>query len=126
MNKLARRIATAAVSAAFAGGALFVAGGPAAAAAPAGQHSARVTVAQGGHGDAAEHVTVNGSVAPWIADQLARYEHVTVNDRTDPWIADQLATYDQSVADRTATYDPWIMDQLARFAAPAAAQASLR
>ncbi|MFJ5531856.1 hypothetical protein [Streptomyces sp. NPDC093261] len=110
MNKLVRRVSIVAASAAFVGGVLFAAGGPAAAAAPqaAGHIPARVAVVQDGHTDAAEHVTV------------------TVNGRVDPWIADQLDMYDHSVARGMTTYDTWIMDQLAQFTAPATGHASVR
>ncbi|MGW3027163.1 hypothetical protein [Streptomyces sp. NPDC001221] len=119
MNKLVRRMATAAVSAAFVGGAVFAAGGPAAAAAPhpAGHVTTQVAVVQGGHAGAAEHATVNGRMNPWIADQLAMFAptaaHRTV--KSDAWIADQVAMFGHSVAHRSVTSDTWIMDQVNQF-----------
>ncbi|MEV6026006.1 hypothetical protein [Streptomyces sp. NPDC052036] len=120
MNKLVRRMATAAVSAAFVGGAVFAAGGPAAAAAPqtTGHIAAQVAVVQGGHAGAAEHTTVNGRMDPWIADQLAMFAptaaHRTVT--SDTWIAGQVAMFDHSVAHRSVTSDAWIMGQVNQFA----------
>ncbi|GAA3131994.1 hypothetical protein GCM10010521_17390 [Streptomyces rameus] len=88
---LTRRIVSAGVCAAIAGGALMAGGSSAMAATPA-----------------ADHHRAPGATAGAESRGTARQP-------TDPWIADQLATFYPSAARRQAVFDPWIKDQLARW-----------
>ncbi|MGW2827409.1 hypothetical protein ACWC24_41530 [Streptomyces sp. NPDC001443] len=88
--KLTRRITSAVVCAAFAGGAVVAGGSSAMAATSQAGEYHQVSVATAG---------VKG--------------HGTAQQAADPWIAGQLAAFYPSAAHRLAVFDPWVEDQLA-------------
>ncbi|MGW7002601.1 hypothetical protein ACWGCW_07185 [Streptomyces sp. NPDC054933] len=124
MKKLMRRIATASISAALAGGALLASGGSAAASTPldGGRTPARAVVtadakAVGPHGvrhDHGDHVPghpFRGRADHEYGNWRVGYAHTVTyqgaKHRLDPWVADQLLMF-----------DPWVEDQLAMFVHP--------
>ncbi|MEU1629507.1 hypothetical protein ABZ746_30180 [Streptomyces sp. NPDC020096] len=124
MKKLMRRIATASVSAALAGGALLASGGSATAATlpDGGRTPARAVVTadtktvslHGGRHHRGNNVPGyrfhghnDHELGSWRGGYVHTGAYRGAKDRLDPWVEDQLLMF-----------DPWIGDQLAMFVHP--------